>query len=33
MDADSADLLTLCAETLCVSTNSTGDGEGRRQEG
>jgi hypothetical protein len=32
MDADYADTLTLCAETLCVSTASTGDGEGRRQE-
>ncbi len=34
MDADSADTLTLCAGTLCVSTTvtSTGDGEGRRQE-
>jgi hypothetical protein len=30
--ADCVDTLTHCAETLCVSTASTGDGEGRRQE-
>ncbi len=30
--ADSVDTHTLCAETLCVSTASTGDGAGRRQE-
>ena len=30
--APSFGTLTLCAETLCVSTASTGDGERRRQE-